>query len=252
MARSFVAGRPLVMPARARSCARNPAKLAREQLLKMRARNFAIQGMERGPGGLRAGSYSRGNGGGTAAAASATESGAGWYCGRSCLCAQPYMRWPIRIFFNAPRVVRTVVTPPRRAYRERGRVYEAEEVDESEANKAVDREDDSEYSEPVRVAYYPDRTRRAAPPRAERAQPTDEDDDEDEGPRRAAAAENFENRGGARPMVNGSRATPAQWCGARTGARAAKREECDLGREFAPTQALHLGRRPRFLLRSRL
>ena len=109
------------------------------------------------------------------------------------------------IVFNAPRVVRTVVTTPRRAYRERSRVYEAEAVDESESNEAVDREDDSEYSEPVRVAYYPGRTRRAAPPRAERAQPMDEDDEE-EGPRRATAEENFESRGGARPMVGGGRA----------------------------------------------
>ena len=110
------------------------------------------------------------------------------------------------IVYNAPRVVTTLATAPRRAvYRDRSEVFEGEAVDESELEDEDGLAAEPADDEPMQVAYYPGRPRRPSPPRAERAHPVDAYDKED-GPRRAVASEDFESRGGPRPSVGGSRA----------------------------------------------
>ena len=109
------------------------------------------------------------------------------------------------IVFRGPRVIRTVVTAPRRAYREREQVYHAEAAEESEPEDEDDSYAQQEEAEPIRVAYYNSRTRRAAPPRAERAYPMDEDEDDRVQPTATSGGSGRKFRESRRSATDGGR-----------------------------------------------
>jgi cell wall-associated NlpC family hydrolase len=95
--------------------------------------------------------------------------------------ADPVLTAPLRVAFQTAQPVHE-------------RVYRARNIDESEVEDA----------QPTTVAYYVGRRTRPHPPRAESADAFDDDDDERA--HNVGASEDFELKGGARPMVSGSRA----------------------------------------------